>query len=69
MTQGIVKTATVFKLCDLADMYNQNVVPLGLLKMRCTKQRLKEWLFAHVPDLQAYKQGSDRFQKQLTEIR
>ena len=53
--------ATVFKLCDLADMYNQNAVQLGLLKMMCTKQSLKERLFAHVPDLQAYKQGSDRY--------
>ena len=28
---------TVFKLCDLADLYNQNVVQLGLLEMKCTK--------------------------------
>ena len=52
--------ATVFNSCDLADLYNQNVVQLGLLKMMCTKQSLTERLFAHVPDLQAYKQGSDR---------
>ena len=49
----------MFKLCDLADLYNQNVVQLGLLKMMCTKQSLIEWLFTHVPDLQAYKQGSE----------
>ena len=59
----------MFKLCDLADLYNQNVVQLELLKMKCTKQRLKEWLFARAPGLQAYKQGSDRFQKQLRKIR
>ena len=59
----------MFKLCDLADLYNQNVVQLGLLKMKCTQQRLKEWLFTHVPDLHVYKQDSDRFQKQLTKIR
>ena len=45
--------ATVFKLCDLADLYNQNVVQLGLLKMKYLKQSLKELLFAHVPGLQA----------------
>ena len=45
--------ATVFKLCDLAGLYNQNIVQLGLLKMKCTKQSLKEMLFAHVPGLQA----------------
>ena len=50
----------MFKLCDLADLYNQNVEQLGLLKMKCTKQSLKERPFAYVPDLQAYKQGSDR---------
>ena len=59
----------MFKLCDLVDLNKLNVVQLGLLKMKCRKQRLKERPFAHVPDLQAYKQGSDRFQKQSTKIR
>ena len=47
--------ATVFKLRDLANLYNQKVEQLGLTENKVHKTRLEERLLAHVPDLQAIK--------------
>ena len=51
--------ATVFKLSDLAHLYDKKVEKFGLPDYKVHKTRLKEWLLAHVPDLEAYKKGRD----------
>ena len=51
--------ATVFKLSDLADLYDKKVEKLGLPVYKVHKTRLKERLLAHVLDLEAYKKGRD----------
>ena len=51
----------MFKLHDSANLYNQKVEQLGLTENKMHKTRLKKRLLAHVPDLQAYKQGSDMY--------
>ena len=60
-TRNSQDIATVFKLRDLADLYNRKVEQLGLTENEVHKTRLKERLLAHVPDLQAYKQGREMF--------
>ena len=50
---------TVFKLCDLVDLYtfcNKKIEQLGLTENKVHNTRLKEQLLAYVHDLQAYKQ-------------
>ena len=53
--------ATVFKLRALANLYNKKVEHFGFTEYEVHKTRLKERLLAHVPDLQAYKQGREMY--------
>ena len=55
---------TMFELRDFAGLYtfcNQKADQLGLTDNKVHKTRLKEQLLAHVPDLQAYKQGREMY--------
>jgi len=53
-------TAPVFKLVDLAQLYNSRMEQLGLkVDTRLHTTRLKERLLAHFPDLRAQKKGRD----------
>ena len=65
MTQEIVNPcATMLELRDIAGLYtccNQKTEQLGLTENKVHKTRLKEQLLAHVPDLQAYKQGREMY--------
>ena len=54
----------MFELRDFSGLYtfcNQKAEQLGLTENKVHKTRLKEQLLAHVPDLQAYKQGSEMY--------
>ena len=51
----------MFKLRDLANLYNKKVEHFEFTEYEVHKTRLKERLLAHVPDLQAYKQGSEMY--------
>ena len=53
--------ATVFKLRDLANLYNKKGEHFGFTEYEVHKTRLKERLLAHIPDLQAYKQGREMY--------
>ena len=50
--------APVFKLADLNQMYTSRLNDLGAdTSTREHSTRLKEWILANIPDLQAHKQG------------
>ena len=51
----------MFKLRDLVNLYNKQVEQLGFTEYEVHKTRLKERLLAHVPDLQAYKEGREMY--------
>lgn len=54
--------ATVFKLRDLADIYHKKIEQFGLsVTSRVNTTRLKERILAHIPDLEAHREGRDTY--------
>ena len=61
--------APVFKLINLVDIYKERLEFYGLLlDTKVHSTQLKDRLLAHIPDLEAYKEGHDillAFQKDI----